>query len=271
MANTPTWTATSWSPSDAGPPGRLVVLGHADCKRVALFQEALARRGLPPARLVAWRDLLTGRADLTAAVADSAWVRIESPGRDFEVERLLLAAGASEAETEDTAAAFLPADDALRLAPDRGRILYPRQWYRGFRSTLRRLAAQRGVHWTSHPEDIITLFDKRRCQERFAAAGLPVPAGLGPVHSFGHLLARMDQTRLRRVFVKLACGSSASGVVAFRTATAGRMQAITTVELERQAGELRLYNSRRIRTYESAVDIAPLIDALCREGVQVEE
>src|SRR5439155_19460211 len=69
---------------------------------------------------------------------------------------------------------------------------------------------------------------------------------------------------------KLACGSSASGVVAFRTG-AGQMQAITTAELERHGGELRLYNSRRIRTYESAADIAPLIDALCRAGVQVEE
>ena len=43
----------------------------------------------------------------------------------------------------------------------------------------------------------------------------------------------MEATRQRRVFVKLACGSSASGVVAFRTA-GPRMQAITTVELERR-------------------------------------
>ena len=94
--------------------------------------------------------------------------------------------------------------------------------------------------------------------------------GLGMVRSFAELLARMEATGLRRVFVKLACGSSASGVVAFRTGGA-RLQAITTVELERRDGELRLYNSRRLRTYETAADIVPLIDALCREGVQVEE
>src|SRR5262249_19699457 len=153
---------------------------------------------------------------------------------------------------------------------DRGRILYPRQWYRGFRAVLRRLAAELeghpGVRWTSDPEEIVTLFDKRRCQQLFARAGLPVPAALGPVRSFGELTARMAETGLRRVFVKLACGSSASGVVAFRTG-GGRMQAVTTVEMERRGGELRLYNSRRVRTYESPADVVPLLEALCREGV----
>jgi hypothetical protein len=247
-----------------------VVVGHPAHKRVTLFQEALARRGLPPARVVAWRDLLTGREHLRDVAGTGAVVRIESPGQDFEVEKLLLALGAAEEEREDTAATSLSADEALRLAPDRGRILCPRQWYRGFRAALRRLAGEPGVRWTSVPADIVTLFDKRRCHHLCAAAGLPVPVGLGPVRSFAELLVRMEETGLRRVFVKLACGSSASGVVAFRTA-GPRLQAITTVELDRRAGALRLYNSRRIRTYESADDVAPLLDALCREGVQVEE
>jgi hypothetical protein len=93
---------------------------------------------------------------------------------------------------------------------------------------------------------------------------------LGPVGCFAELLARMEETGLRQVFVKLACGSSACGVVAFRTG-AGRMQAITTVELERHNGVLRLYNSRRLRTYDAPADIGTLIDVLCGEGVQVEE
>jgi glutathione synthase/RimK-type ligase-like ATP-grasp enzyme len=262
------------SPSNGGPAGRIVVVGHPGHKRVALFQEALTRRGLPPAHVLAWHDLLTGRDDLRRAVAGGALVRLESPGQDFEVEKLLLAAGTEEEETEDTAASFLPAEEALRLLFDRGRLLCPRQWYRGFRAVLRRLAAESeglpGVRWLSHPEDVVTLFDKRRCQGVFAGAGLPVPPGLGPVRSFAELLARMEETGRRRVFIKLACGSSGSGVVAFRT-SGPRLQAITTVEMERQGGGLRLYNSRRIRCYESPADAGSLIDALCREGVQVEE
>jgi hypothetical protein len=49
------------------------------------------------------------------------------------------------------------------------------------------------------------------------------------------------------------------------------MQAITTVESVRHEGRLRLYNTRRLRRHEDPAEVAPLIDALCREGVQVEE
>ena len=205
--------------------------------------------------------------------ARQRWCAWSRPARTSR-SKLLLAAGAREEETEDVGASFLPAAEALRLSADRGRLLCPRQWYRGFRATLRRLAAERaahpGVRWTSSPEDVIILFDKRCCQQRFAAAGLPIPAGLGRVQSFAELTARMAETGMRQVFVKLACGSSASGVVAFRTG-GSRMQALTTVEMERHDSELRLYNSRRVRTYESPAEVVPLLDALCREGVQVEE
>ena len=134
----PTLTVTSSLPSDGGVPLRVVVIGHPGHKRVTLFQEALARWGLPPAHVVAWRDLLTGRDDLRRAVRGGALVRVESPGQDFEVEKLLLAAGAVVEETEDAGAALLAAEEALRLPFDRGRLLCPRQWYRGFPSVLRR-------------------------------------------------------------------------------------------------------------------------------------
>jgi glutathione synthase/RimK-type ligase-like ATP-grasp enzyme len=250
-----------------------VIVGHPGHKRVTLFQEALARRCMPPALVVAWRDLLAGDPDLWWIAAAPTLVRVESPGQDFEVEKLLLALGASVEETEDTGAAFLPAEEARRLVYDRGRILFPRQWYRGLRAALGRLAADLdhpNVRWVNHPSDIATLFDKRLCHRLFTAANIPVPAGLGAVRSFDELLVRMDETGHRQVFVKLACGSSASGVVAFRTA-GRRFQAITTVELDRSSGALRAYNSRRISTYESPADVAVLLDLLCREGVQVEE
>jgi hypothetical protein len=256
------------------PPRNFLLVGHPGHKRVNLFQEALDRRGLPPARLVAWRDLLTARADLEVAVGTGALVRIESPGQDFEVEKLLTAAGAREPETEDVTATSISAEEALGLPFDRGRLRFPRQWYRGFRATLRRLAAAGAsnptVRWTSHPDEIVTLFDKRQCHRLFAGVGLPVPKSLGSVGSLHELLASMEEKKRRQVFVKLACGSSASGVVAFRIG-GPRMEAITTVELEHRDGQPRLYNSRRIRRYEAPADIKILIDALCREGVHVEE
>jgi glutathione synthase/RimK-type ligase-like ATP-grasp enzyme len=218
--------------------------------------------------------VLTRPGTLRQAVGPGALVRLESPGQDFEVEKLLLAAGAAVDDAEDTAASFLHADEAQRLPFERGRLLYPRQWYRGLQATLRRLEAEleehHGVSWMSHPSEIVVLFDKRRCQRLFAEEGLPIPAALGPVRSFEELLAQMRATGRWRVFVKLASGSSGAGMVAFRIG-GPRMQAITTVEAERREGQMVLYNTRRLRCYEDPAEIAPLIDALCREGVQVEE
>jgi glutathione synthase/RimK-type ligase-like ATP-grasp enzyme len=199
-------------------------------------------------------------------------VRLESPGRDFEVEKALLAAGADEPDAEGPAR--IGREAAGRLAFDKGRIWYPRQWYLGFRALLRRIDAQLSrcppCVRMSRPADAEVLFDKVRCQDRFAQAGIPVPRGLGPVRSFEELRWRMREAGCRSAFVKLAHGSSASGVVAYRTAGA-RQEALTTVEMVRQDGELRLYNSRRIRCYSQPAEVAALVDALAREGVQAEE
>src|SRR5258708_17570800 len=72
-----------------------------------------------------------------------------------------------------------------------------------------------------------------------------------------------------RVFIKLAHGSSASGVVAYRI-NDNRHQALTTVEMVSNNHELRLYNSRRIRTLKEPAEIRTLITALCRQRVHVE-
>jgi hypothetical protein len=249
-----------------------VVIGNPEGKRVALFQEALARAGLPPAAVVAWADLLAGRDTPERVVRPGTVVRIESPGQHFEVEKAILAAGADVPDSGSPERIGRSA--ALRLPFDKGRILYPRQWYLGFGATLRRLERQL-ARCPDHvvmnrPADIALMFDKRRCHELFARGGVPVPCPLGPVGSYAQLRQRMGETGLRRVFVKLAHGSSASGVVAYET-NGPHEQAFTTVELVRQDGGLRLYNSRKIRRYRRPGDVAALVDALAREGVQVEE
>lgn len=268
-------SATLPFPNDTGGggrPARFVVVANPEHRRVAFFQAALARFGLPPAAVVSYVDLLTGRDTLERVVRPGTVVRIESPGQNFEVERLLLAAGDGVADGD--AATRIRRADALRLDFDKGRILYPRQWYLGFRATLRRLARQLAGcpehRLMNRPEAIGRMFDKPACQELFARRGLPVPAPLGPVGSFEELRQRLRDTGRRRVFIKLAHGSSASGVVAY--ATDGRRQkAYTTVEVSGTPAEPRLYNSRRVRCYQKPAVIARLLDALCREGVQVEE
>jgi hypothetical protein len=81
----------------------------------------------------------------------------------------------------------------------------------------------------------------------------------------------MAQARVRQVFVKLAHGSSASGAVAYRTGGNSRHRAVTTVEMVRDGTQVRLYNTRRVRTLDDVQEIAALVDALCPHQVHVEE
>jgi hypothetical protein len=224
------------------------------------------------ARLVPYADLLAGRVTLPDVVPPGAVVRLESPDEDFEVQRTLLALGAEAAAGEAYAA--LPATAVAGLAFERGRILPSRQWYLGFRRALaeieRQLAGCPPHRLMNHPADVAVMFDKRACHRLLDDAGLPVPRALGPVSGFEELRAAMAAAACRRVFVKLAHGSSASGVVAYRT-DGRRHRATTTVETVAGGGALRLYNSRRLRTLDDPEQIATLVDAVCRHRVHVEQ
>jgi glutathione synthase/RimK-type ligase-like ATP-grasp enzyme len=256
-----------------------VVIGNPEGRRLALFQAALAGLGLPPAQVVSYRDLIAGPATLDQVVREGTILRIESPGQDDATMRALVAAGSDvdlEDEDEDEPGLCrVGREQALRQPFDRGLIFYPRQWYLGFRQVLRRIEQQRTScprHTVMNPPDAIeVMFDKRRCHERLVSRGIPCPRALGPVRCYEELRSLTGQAGLGRVFVKLAHGSSASGVVALAIGP-GRQLAITTVEMVHEPGRgLRLYNSRRIRRYEQAGEIVALIDALCREGVHVEQ
>lgn len=261
--------ATFPSPNDAI--SRFLLIGNPASRRVNLFQDALQRAGLAPARVLAYEELLRGQRRLESELVPRTIVRIESPGQDFAVEKLLLARGAAAAEAEGAPSISQPLIERLEF--DRGLILYPRQWYLGFRAFLddcdALLGAVPGVRVLNAPREVAAMFEKRHCHDLFAASGVPIPESLGAVNSFDELIFRMDKAGVNRAFVKLATGSSASGVVAFQR-RCERFEAVTTCELVRTGGGLRLYNSRRILRYSSLDDIRALIEALAREGVQVE-
>jgi hypothetical protein len=257
--------------SDAPP---FVVVGNPGSRRVELFQAALCGLGHAPAQVVAYADLLAGRVHLASAVRPGAVVRIESPGKDFAVEQALLALGAAEPDVDPPRYERLTRAAVERLTFDKGRILALRQWYLGLQAALRliadQLAAGPAHRLMAAPGDILTMFDKRACHARLEQAGVAVPRSLGPVESYDELVPAMERAGCRRVFVKPAHGSSASGVVAYQTSHSRHM-ATTTVELVRERGELRLYNSRRLREYRDQAEIAALIDAVCRQRAHVEQ
>jgi len=160
------------------------------------------------------------------------------------------------------------------LAFDRGLILNSRQWYLGFGHLLERIDQEtadcEAVTKMNEPADVAIMFDKCRCHSLCRAAEIPVAESLGPVESYDELVQRMDESGRRRVFVKLAHGSSASGVVALYR-NGKRQRAVTTAELVREGGDVRLYNSLRPRCYTDSSDIRIVVDTLCQQGVHVEE
>jgi glutathione synthase/RimK-type ligase-like ATP-grasp enzyme len=253
-------------------PAPFVIVGNAGNRRVELFQGALAAGGLPPARLITYRDLIAGRVTLPEAVTAGSILRIESPGKDSDVERDLLLAGADV--PDDAGFAHISREELQRLPLEKGLILYPRQWYLGYCRVLAEIDRQRALcpehTLMNHPDDIAAMFDKRACHRRMSAAQIAVPRGLGSVGSYDELIVAMRRERCPRVFVKLAHGSSASGVVALQISQRQQL-ATTTVELVQSGGQLQLYNSRRLRSYRDPHEIAMLINALCRHGVHVEQ
>lgn len=209
---------------------------------------------------------------MSDVVTPGSLVRIESPGENFEVEKGLLMAGESEARAES--APCLSKEEVRGLSLDQGLILNPRQWHLGYCKLLNDIARELGecsqITWMNRPADIVTMFDKRLCHALCLSREIPVPRSLGQVESYSELMDRMNDVGCRRVFVKLAHGSSASGVVALSVNETDQ-GAVTSTELVREGGEVRLYNSLKLQCYRDPVDIATVIDTLCSHGVHVEE
>ncbi|MFF3611431.1 STM4014 family protein [Streptomyces sp. NPDC002580] len=225
-----------------GAPVRWAVVANGENRRAGLFRAAAEKAGCGTPRVVEWRDVL---GDGGHDFADDEVVRLDSPGENAEVDRLLRGAG------EPT------------------RVEGSARWYAGF---LDCVGSLRGGRRLDDPADLAVLFDKRLCHARLDAAGVPVPrsptSGSRPaVEGWSGVRDRMRETGMRRVFVKLAHGSSASGVLAVETTASGRIRATTSVE---RTADGRLHNSLRIRRYTDEAEIAAIVDTLAPDGLHIE-
>jgi glutathione synthase/RimK-type ligase-like ATP-grasp enzyme len=245
-----------------------VIIGSPGDVRVDLFQRALSGQGENPATVVPYTDLISGKLCLTELVGTGTLVRIESPGKDAQADHALLALGEHEADEDGNYRRVHP-----NASPAKGQIIASRQWYLGLRAFMRMIAAQLAEcpphTLMNHPDDITLMFDKRACHARLQNNGINVPPTLPPVMNFDELAAAMSPANVRRVFVKLAHGSSASGVVAYQT-NGREHRATAAVEMVRVDGDIQLFNTRRVRTYDNPADIAALINALCQHRAHVE-
>jgi hypothetical protein len=224
----------------------LTVVGNPGNRRVGLFLAAAERRSFPAPDVIAWHDVIAGRE---LRFRPGSLVRIDSPGEDAEVDRLLRAAAT-------------PARD--------GEIVGGRTWFTGFGRALDRVASEvhaQGATLLSDPTEIMVMFDKAATHARLTAASIPVPPALpSSPPDWAALRAGLAGAGWSRVFVKPRHGSSASGVIALHVGT-GRVSATTSVELSGGA----LFNSLRVRRYEREADVAAIVDRLAPDGLHVEQ
>ncbi len=255
-----------------------VVIGTPGDRRVALFNAALGRLGLAPARLVGYADLLDGRADVPSVVGEGAVVRVESPGKDEALQRRIAEHGNN-----------LCGDVPLR-ASERGEIIPWKYWYLGYRDLLddvqRQLSTGASYTLMNAPDEILTMFDKRATHARLEARGVPVPRAhdlrknLGG-DNFVHALqlanavkARLQVDGLQRVIVKPVHGSSASGLMTYEVHNQ-QVRATSTVEMHQTTLEdgglmLRYFNSRRLHRYEG-VAADELLRFIQYHGAHIEQ
>ncbi|MEH2074013.1 MAG: STM4014 family protein [Nostoc sp.] len=248
-----------------------ILIANPENRRVGFLQEALTHFNLPPATVVDYADLISGKQTLEQFNAPNTIIRFDSPEKNFDIDRAIIAAGFNVSDNGQHQR--ISPGEAMELEFDKGRILYPRQWYLGWRYLLQQWETQLTPfqgYFMNYPQDIAVMFDKPACHERFSRQNIPVARSLGKIYNYEHLREQMQTQGIERVFVKLSHGSAASGVVAYR-ANSRFESAITTVERVRENGETLLYNSRKIRHYTHREEIADIINILTAEGVQVEE
>lgn len=234
-----------------------------------LFQEALARAGLPPAHLVSWLDVVDRPHVLRQALEPSTVLRLDSPGEDFEVHRRLLALGAARMG-EGERGERIAAEDALALVFDGSGLRFARQVHLGFLAALERVSealAEAGpeVLCTHPPADIAVLCDKRECHARLLAAGVPVAPALAPVDTALELERVMAEARVRAVFAKPRHGSSAAGIAAVRL---GKQPVVVSPTGFDKSGAP--FSSLRVRRYTRADERHRVLDWLLAEGAHLE-
>ncbi|MFW6691639.1 STM4014 family protein [Streptomyces sp. MAR4 CNX-425] len=240
---------------------RFAVAGNPGSRRVTLFAAAARAAGLPRPRVLPWSALLASGpgAGGGVAVRPGEVLRVDSPGEDAEVDRL------------------------LRGDVEPARVEGGARWYGRFTAAVRDVAAgavAAGADVLDDPEELAVLFDKRRCHGRLAAADVPVPpsptsaadapgpyAAAPSLDGWDGLRDLLAAHGLRRAFVKPAHGSSAAGVLALEFPGRGRIRATTSVE---PAPDGRLYNSLKVRRYTREAEVAAIVDALAPDGLHVE-
>lgn len=245
---------------------RLVMLANLQSSRARHWLQAARSRPELSLQLVDWNDWLQEGLTLPQALRTASWLRVESPGEDWGLERQFLEQGAALRAAEGGTPLWTPELD--RLAGHRGTIAAPRQWYLGLCRVLRRLDTLLlefpHVRMLTPVRQVVRLFDKGQCQPLFREGGLPIPEFVLGIKGYDHLRSALPG-RSGRWMLKLRHGFSSLGAMALHWER-GRVRALTTTAIEYSPKGERLLLSKRLQALTDERQIAHLVDRLAPEG-----
>jgi hypothetical protein len=255
-------------------PPRYVLVANPGTKRCELYRRELAAfwaacGATPDVTVVPWAEVVPrdGHLDGLPAFDRPAVVRLESPGKDAHVYRLLLEAGGRDDPSE-------PPRDCRAVPMTRGLLLRPGLWFRGFRRALaglrRSFDARPHLTPTACPLAVAAMFDKTATARTLAAAGVPVPDALpeppdepAVVHDLA-VCHGWDSA-----YVKLNSGSSATGIVVLHPTAAGRPAFGITTLIRRGADYFSTRQVQRVTGEELERAVQFVLDegAIVQRGV----
>ncbi len=76
-------------------PLKFIVIGNPENRRIGLFHQALNYWNLSSAKVLDYLDLICQLENLANIIVSQTTIRIESPERNFLVEKAIIAAGAN--------------------------------------------------------------------------------------------------------------------------------------------------------------------------------
>ncbi len=242
----------------------IIVIGNSENRRVQFFEEALLKNSLDT-KLISYLDILEERVNLTSILAHATGVKIESPGENFYVYKALLLKGANNDVEEEL---------AKNLVREKGRVYHSNQWFRGYTRFLEELdnilKYFPKVRVLNEPQSILRMFDKSQTHQLLKQVEIPKTPFLGEITSYTDLQNLLEQESTHQVFIKLAHGSSASGVLAYRKNKTSEVL-IGSVDLVRKSGNIKLFNSLKIQRYTNFQDIVTIIGTLSQNKLIVEQ
>lgn len=251
---------------------QFTLIGNPENRRCPYFIAAVKSQGFAAPFVVSYLDLLQQKVDLKKILAQTDYLRVESPGENRAVSNAFLKLGVEHPLLADAPSIGLSA--IAQLPFEKGRIQFLRQNHLGFLVFLDQL--QQAI--TPHTQlklmnslaGIKLMFDKAACHQHFSQQAISVPSALYKIKNYEDLRTQMQEKGWQRVFIKPIHGSSASGVIAFRVQK-DKIQAITSVELVKEKASFKLFNALKIRTYNNTKEIAYLVNTLAKEGIIVEQ